>query len=108
VSNPQGRRREKGGIVSVAVFIEWPGVTAEQYDLLREQVGWEREVAQGSIVHIACSGSESFRVVDVWESEEAFERFVEERLMPGAQQLGLTGQPTVQFYRTHVLFAPGL
>jgi integrase len=27
---------------------------------------------------------------------------------PGAQQLGLAGQPTVQFYRTHALFAPGL
>jgi hypothetical protein len=94
--------------VSVAVFIEWPGVTAEQYDLLRDLVGWEREVAQGSIVHVACSGPEGFRVVDVWESEEAFNRFVEERLMPGAQQLGLAGQPTVQFYRTHALFAPGL
>jgi len=93
--------------VSVAVFIEWPGFTAEHYDLLREQVGWEREVAQGSIVHMACSGSEGFRVVDVWESEEAFERFVEERLMPGAQQLGFAGQPRVQFYRTHALFAPG-
>ena len=65
-------------------------------------------MAEGSVVHIACSGSEGLRVVDVWESEEAFERFVDERLMPGAQQLGLAGQPTVQFYRTHALFAPGL
>ncbi len=94
--------------MSVAVFSEWPGVTAEQYDLLRKLVGWEREVAQGSIVHIACSGSDGFRVVDVWESEEAFGRFVEERLMPGAQHLGMAGQPVVQYYRTHALFAPGL
>jgi hypothetical protein len=84
--------------VSVAVFIEWPGFTAEHYDLLREQVGWEREVAQGSIVHMACSGSEGFRVVDVWESEEAFERFVEERLMPGAKRgSGLRGSQRCSF-----------
>jgi hypothetical protein len=94
--------------VAVAVYIEWPGITAEKYDDLRDLVEWEREVAQGSIIHIASIGSEDVSVVDVWESEEAFGRFVEERLMPGAQQLGLPGQPTAQSYPVHALFMPGL
>jgi hypothetical protein len=54
VSNPQGKAGKEGD-VSVAVFVEWPGFTAEQYNLLRDLVGWEREVAQESIIHIAAS-----------------------------------------------------
>jgi hypothetical protein len=43
-------------------------------------------------------GQQGFRVVDVWESEEAFRRFGE-TLMPILQELGVEGEPEI--YATH-------
>jgi hypothetical protein len=49
--------------------------------------------AEGGVqVHIAGEGTNGFRVVDVWESEDAFRRFGE-KLMPILQELGITIQP---------------
>ncbi len=94
--------------MAVAMFMEWAGITPEQYDQTRDLVGWERQTPEGAILHIATFGPEGARVVDVWETEAAFQRFVEERLMPGVQQLGIPGQPNVQFSPVHALFTPGL
>jgi hypothetical protein len=46
------------------------------------------------LAHIAGQGENGFRVVDVWESEEAFGRFGE-TLMPILQELGIEAQPEI-------------
>jgi hypothetical protein len=93
--------------MAVAVHVVWPGFTAEQYDQLRDVVGWEREVPQDCILHLASFSPEGAHIIDVWESEEAVQRFIEERVMPGAQQVGIPGAPEVQFHPVHALFTPG-
>jgi hypothetical protein len=52
----------------------------------------------GLLAHIAGQAPNGFRVVDVWESEEAFQGFGE-KLMPVLQRLGIEGQPEI--YPTH-------
>jgi len=94
--------------MAVVAHAVWPGFTAEQYEQLRDVVGWEREVPPGSIHHAASFGPEGANLFDVWESEEALQRFIEERVMPGAERVGIPGQPEVRFYPVHALFTPGL
>ena len=53
---------------------------------------------EGLLVHAAGQGESGFRVVDVWESEEAIRRFGE-RLMPLLQEVGVEEQPEI--YSTH-------
>jgi hypothetical protein len=55
---------------------------------------------EGLLVHVAGEGENGFRVVDVWESEEAFRRFGE-TLMPVLREIGVQGQPEV--YPAHTL-----
>jgi len=43
---------------------------------------------EGLLVHIAGQGEHGFRVVDVWESEDAFHRFGN-RLMPVLEEAGV-------------------
>jgi len=50
---------------------------------------------------IAGATPEGFRVIDVWDSVEAFERFERDVLAPP----GLGGMPPVEF-PVHALFAP--
>ena len=47
------------------------------------------------------------RVTDIWESDEAFDAFVRDRLMPGVKQLGIPGEPEVEILPAHAVFAPG-
>ena len=54
----------------------------------------------GLLVHVAGQGPNGFRVVDVWQSEETFQRFGE-KLLPILKALGVEGQPDV--YPAHTL-----
>jgi hypothetical protein len=94
--------------MSILIIMEWDGVTIEDYEAVRKQVDWEGTPPAGGIVHVAARSDEGLRVVDVWESAEQFQRFVESRLMPGAKQLGIDGDPRVHVLPVHALFAPGL
>ena len=49
---------------------------------------------QGLLAHIAGQGPKGFRVVDVWESEEAFQRFGD-HLMPIMEKLGVRVEPEI-------------
>ena len=40
-------------------------------------------------------------VVDVWESDEQFERFSEEKIGPYSQQVGITEQPKITRHEVH-------
>ncbi len=53
---------------------------------------------EGLLVHTAGQGESGFRVVDVWESEDACRQFGE-RLMPLLQEVGIQDQP--QVYPAH-------
>jgi len=46
-------------------------------------------------------------LTDVWESAEDFQRFVDDRLMPVVQEMGIEGDPEVTILPAHTVFAPG-
>ena len=92
--------------MAVVMRMEWPEVTREQYDAAVELVGWERDVPRGAIHHVSFFDEGGFKVVDVWESEEDFQTFVDNRLMPGIAQLGIEGEPKVTFTPAHRIFDP--
>jgi len=91
----------------VAVF-EAPGLTRENYEeTVRRITGGKQRMSsrsdwpvEGLLVHIAGQGPRGFRVIDVWSSESAFQRFGE-KLIPMLQELGIEGQPEV--YPSHTV-----
>jgi len=86
--------------------MRWEGVTPEQYDEARKTVGWESNVPKGAIHHVAWFTDGGINVIDVWESAQDFNDFVEKRLMPGVQQVGIQGEPNVELHEAHAVFAP--
>jgi hypothetical protein len=90
----------------VVMSMRWRGVTPEQYDKAREIVNWEGDPADGGLFHVAGFDGDGLRVTDVWESEEHFQSFVESRLMPGVQEVGIDGQPEVEFFPVHAIWNP--
>jgi hypothetical protein len=90
----------------VMMNMQWDGVTAAQYDQVRKIVDWEGKVAEGGLFHVAAFGPNGMRITDLWETAEHFNRFVEKRLMPVVQELGIPGQPRVEILPAHAIFTP--
>jgi hypothetical protein len=84
------------------VLISPPGFTQEQYEesIRRLRPGSDRLESpsdwpvEGLLAHIAGEGENGFRVVDVWESEDAVRRFGEV-LIPILRELGVEGEPEI-------------
>ena len=78
-----------------------PGGTQEQYEQVAERLTGGRGLNQpsdwpvgGLLSHAAGPTDSGWRVVDVWESEEAFQRFGEV-IGPILQEVGLPGEPQI-------------
>ena len=50
--------------MAVVMRMEWPEVTAEQYDEACEVVGWERDVPHGAIFHFCLPVADTTRRTD--------------------------------------------
>lgn len=86
-----------------------PKFTQEQYEeTIRRLTGGKSRVAspadwpvEGLLAHIAGQGESTFRVVDVWESEEALNRFAA-IIVPILREAGVEGDPEVYPAHTYV------
>jgi hypothetical protein len=85
--------------------------SAEIYDAVSAKLDVENDPPEGIIVHTAIAEEgKGLRIVDVWESREAFESFREQRLMPAVESVlserGITpaGPPTYEFSEIHDLY----
>ncbi len=92
--------------MAIGMFMDWKGVTAEQYDEVRRSVNWETDTPQGALFHAATFDDEGAHIFDMWESAENFQRFVADRLTPGTQAAGLEGEPNVRIFEIHATFTP--
>jgi hypothetical protein len=92
--------------MAVVLVHHGPTVTRERYEETVRQLtdGKDRMESpsdwpvEGLLVHVAGEGPNGFRVVDVWESEEACNKFGE-MLGPVLQEVGITDQP--EMYAPH-------
>lgn len=90
--------------MAISMNMTWKDVTVEQYEAVRARVGWEVNHPPGGVVHTCWFEGSDMRVMDVWDSAEAFNAFVQERLMPAVAELGLPGEPHVVIHPAHALF----
>ena len=69
----------------------------------------EDEAPEGLMVHSAGQGEQGYYVYDIWESQEAFERFMEEKLGPALGEI-MGGPPpeggAPQYFPIDVLVIP--
>jgi hypothetical protein len=78
--------------MAVMRIVESPEATPADYDRAHEIMGTsgEGDAPDGLIEHVCASDGTGLLIVDVWESEEQLDRFLQERLGPALQQAGVT------------------
>jgi len=89
--------------MAVAVELTFPGATLDQYDQVIKGMGLRQggPMPDGGISHFVAKTDDGFRVVDIWESKEQFERFAQEQIGPLAREAGIEQQPEIRFVEIH-------
>jgi hypothetical protein len=98
-----------GDDMPVVIVHQGPSLTQEKYEeAVRKVTGGKSRAespkdwpVEGLLVHASGQGPSGFRVVDVWESEEAANRFGE-KLGPILEEIGVQEQPEVYPAHTFV------
>jgi len=82
--------------VAIVMRMYVPGGTIEQYQQVNDALGitGDDTAPEGLILHMAGDSEDGFLIVDVWESEEALNRFFEQDGAGAA--LAQAGMPQVQ------------
>ena len=89
--------------MAVAFKMKFEGATLEQYDRVMELMGLDEgdSSPEGAVFHWVAPTDNGLIVVDVWESDEQFNKFAEEQIGPYTQQVGIPNPPTVTRYDVH-------
>jgi hypothetical protein len=83
--------------MAVWFILDVPAMTREQAGAVLKDLGLTDRPPPGQIFHIEGPGEGGgARVVDVWESEEAFNKFLQERLGPAFERAGVQMPPDVR------------
>ena len=89
--------------MAVAYEMRFEGGTLEQYDRVMELRGLTGEgpAPEGAIFHWVAKTDDGLIVVDVWETDEQFNRFAEEQIGPYTKQVGIPVPPIMTRYVVH-------
>jgi hypothetical protein len=95
--------------MAIAVQLDFPGGTLEQYDQVIKKMGFRPggPGAPGGIFHWVTKTDDGIRVTDVWESREQFERFSEDQIRRRTAEVGVPGPPKVTFFEVHNYLTKG-
>ncbi len=88
--------------MAIGVQLDFRGATLDQYDEIVESMGFlpGGPGAPGALFHWVTKTDTGIRLVDVWDSRAAYDRFVE-RCRPMYQAAGINDPPEVQFHEVH-------
>jgi hypothetical protein len=70
-------------------IMEFQGMTQQQYDQAMDRLQLGGKSPSGQIFHVAGPIEGGWCVIDVWESQAAFDRFIQEKLGRVLQEIGL-------------------
>ena len=108
-AGPASHAAQGGGKVAVGVQLDFKGMTLEQYDEAVKRMGFSPRGAgaPGSVFHWVTKTADGVRVTDVWETQEDFEKFAQEKIGPITQAVGIKGQPEIQYFDVHNYLTAG-
>ena len=87
--------------MAVGVLMEFASGDNAAYDRVLERMGLTDGVPPtGGLYHVAGETNGGFRVVDVWESAEQFQKFAEEQIAPLSAAEGFP-PPEITMWEVH-------
>jgi hypothetical protein len=94
--------------MTVVSTLEVTGLTAPEYRAVMDELGVEQRPEGGIYLHLTTPTDVGYRVVEIWDTKENFDRFVERRLAPANEAIGVERATEITVTPLHNLFAPRL
>lgn len=92
--------------MAVIAHVVLAGLAKDDYDRVREAVGWLDDAPAGGISHMTWWEGGDCPNIDSWESEDAFNAFGQQRLGPAMAKLGVQAEMKVTFHAAHEVYLP--
>lgn len=96
--------------MAIGLVMQFPGLDARRYEAVMRDLGLTAtggDWPDGIISHAAGATADGWCVVDVWESQAQFDRFLENRLKPAFERTGGLIEPQVTAIGIHLLHEHG-
>jgi hypothetical protein len=94
--------------MAVLMIAEMHGATPELYEQVNSKMGVDKDhLPDGLIQHLAGKADDGLVAVDVWDSEDSFKRFAEERLGPALRELGVPPDMKPTVHQVHKMIEKG-
>lgn len=94
--------------MAVAIMMDFPGGTLDQYDEVIAKMGFAPggAGAPGALSHWVTATDTGIRVTDVWQTREQFDKFAAESIGPISAEVGVA-PPEMTFFDVHNYLTPG-
>ncbi len=79
--------------MAIGLLFNGSGVTQAQYEQARNEVAPGNRPPAGLLYHAAGPIPNGWRVIEIWESQEAAERFFQDKLGAALQRANISVQP---------------
>jgi hypothetical protein len=94
--------------MTVVSTLDIADLTATEYRKVMDELGVEKRPEGGIFLHLTTPTDDGFRVVEIWDDKEGFDRFVERRLGPASEAVGVEHSMSITVWPLHNFFAPRL
>jgi hypothetical protein len=94
--------------MTVVSTLDVTGLTESEYRAVMDELGVERRPEGGIYLHLTTPIESGYRIVEIWDEKDTFDRFVERRLAPANEAIGLDRATEITVTPLHNLFAPRL
>jgi hypothetical protein len=90
----------------VVMTMNVTGITHREFRSIIDEMGVELRPEPGIYQHISHPTETGYRIIEVWDSQEGFERFLENRMKPAIIKLNIDRETTIVFQPLHNFFGP--
>jgi hypothetical protein len=94
--------------MTVVTTLDITGLTAAEYRAVLDELGVETRPEGGIYLHLTTPTDFGFRIVEIWDEKDGFDRFLERRLTPAAEAVGMDRETAITVTPLHNFFAPRL
>jgi len=91
--------------MAVTLFMRVPELNLARYDEMMVALGLDANLPAGLVLHVATEGVGAVNVVEVWQTPQAAESFVEGRLRPALEAQKVKDPLAYRLEPLHNLFA---
>ena len=94
--------------MTVVSTLDVTDLTAPEYRAVMDELGVEQRPEGGIYLHLTTPTDFGYRIVEIWDEKANFDRFVEGRLGPANEAIGIEHTTKITVTPLHNFFAPRL